>query len=191
MSLSEANITQVRNEARALIQEEHTAATVSVKLPPFWPEKARFWFTIVEANFVTGRITDEKTKFYHVVRQLNSDAAGHLMDIIENPPEAEPFKALKKRLLESFELNREQASRIIDWPGLGDRKPSQCLEDMIQIMPSGTTDLGILFKEHFLRLLYADVRSLQPQSRNMKASTVKSMRLLAKEADEHFKSSGT
>ena len=113
------------------------------------------------------------------------------MDIIENPPEAEPFKALKKRLLESFELNRERASRIIDWPGLGDRKPSQCLEDMIQIMPSGTTDLGILFKEHFLRLLSADVRSLQPQSRSMKASTVESMRLLAKEADQHFESSGT
>ena len=62
---------------------------------------------------------------------------------------------------------------------------------MIQIMPSETTDLGILFKEHFLRLLPANVRTLLPQSRNMKASTVESMRLLAKEADEHFKSSGT
>ena len=191
MALSEANITQVRNEARALIQEERTAAAVSVKLPPFWPEKARFWFTIVEANFVTGRITDEKTKFYHVVRQLDSDTAGRLMDIIENPPDTDSFKALKKRLLESFELNdRERASRIIDWPGLGDRKPSQCLEDMIQIMPSGTKDLGILFKEHFLRLLSADVRSLLAQSTNMKASTVESMRLLAKEADEYYESSG-
>ena len=191
MALSEANITQVRNEARALIQEERTAAAVSVKLPPFWPEKARFWFTIVEANFVTSRITDEKTKFYHVVRQLDSDTAGRLMDIIENPPDTDSFKALKKRLLESFELNdRERASRIIDWPGLGDRKPSQCLEDMIQIMPSGTKDLGILFKEHFLRLLSADVRSLLAQSTNMKASTVESMRLLAKEADEYYESSG-
>ena len=54
MALSDANLTQIRNEARALIQEERTAAAVSVKLPPFWPEKARFWFTIVEANFVTG-----------------------------------------------------------------------------------------------------------------------------------------
>ena len=176
MALSDANLTQIRNEARALIQEERTAAAVSVKLPPFWPEKARFWFTIVEANFVTGRITDETTKFYHVVRQLDSETAGRLMDIIENPPDTEPFKALKKRLLGSFELNdRERASRIIDWPGLGDRKPSQCLEDMIQIMPSATTDLGILFKEHFLRLLSADVRSLLAQSTNMKASTVDSM----------------
>ena len=191
MALSEANLTQIRNEARSLIQEERTAAAVSVKLPPFWPEKARFWFTIVEANFVTGRITDETTKFYHVVRQLDSETAGRLMDIIENPPDTEPFKALKKRLLGSFELNdRERASRIIDWPGLGDRKPSQCLEDMIQIMPSGTTDLGILFKEHFLRLLSADVRSLLAQSTNMKASTVDSMRLLAKEADEYYETSG-
>ena len=160
-------------------------------MPPLWPEKAYFWFTIVEANFVTGRITDETTKFYHVVRQLDSETAGRLMDIIENPPDTEPFKALKKRLLGSFELNdRERASRIIDWPGLGDRKPSQCLEDMIQIMPSATTDLGILFKEHFLRLLSADVRSLLAQSTNMKASTVDSMRLLAKEADEYYETSG-
>ena len=64
-----------------------TAAAVAVKLPPFWPEKAWFWFTIAEANFVTGRITDETTKFYHVVRQLDSETAGRLMDIIQNPPE--------------------------------------------------------------------------------------------------------
>ena len=86
--------------------------------------------------------------------------------------------------------NRERASRIIDWPGLGDRKPSQCLEDMIQIMPSGKADLGILFKEHFLRLLAPDVRSLLAQSKNIKTSTIDSMRLLAKEADEYYEASG-
>ena len=155
MVLEGEDLTQIRNEARALIQQDRTAnpqvSAVAAKLPPFWPDQARFWFGIAEANFATANITVEKTKFYHVVMQLDRTTAGRLMDIIETPPEEEPYKKLKDRILEAFEMtDRERASRIIDWPGLGDRKPSQCLEDMIQIMPSGHTDLGILFKEHFL-----------------------------------------
>ena len=52
MTLSEANLTQIRSEARSLIQEERTAAAVAVKLPPFWPEKARFWFTIADSLLI-------------------------------------------------------------------------------------------------------------------------------------------
>ena len=52
-----------------------------------------------------------------MVRQLDSETAARLMDIIENPPDTEPFKALKKQLLGSFELNDfEWASQIIDCP---------------------------------------------------------------------------
>ena len=193
MPLEDLDITRIQTEINGAIQQERTAnlAAVSVKLPPFWPERARFWFALAEANFETSRITNKKTMFNYVVMQLDQKTASRLMDVIENPGEEDPYKALKDRLLESFELtDRERASRILDWTGLGDRRPSQCLEDMILIMPRGLTDLGILFKEQFLRQLAPEVRSHLAQSTNMKNSTVESLRRLAKEADHYYESTG-
>ena len=51
------------------------AAAVSVKLPPFWPEKARLWFVQAEAHFTIKRITTEETKFAYVVTMLDSSTA--------------------------------------------------------------------------------------------------------------------
>ena len=193
MPLEDPDITRIQQVVDASIQQERTAnlAAVSVKLPQFWPDRARYWFAIAEANFETSRITSKKTKFNYVVMQLDQKTASRLMDVIENPGEEDPYKALKDRLLESFELtDRERASRILDWTGLGDRRPSQCLEDMILVMPRGLTDLGILFKEQFLRQLAPEVRAHLAQSTNMKNSTVDSLRRLAKEADHYYESTG-
>ena len=193
MPLEDPDITRIQTEINAAITQERTAnlATVSVKLPPFWPDRARFWFALAEANFETSRITSKKTMFNYVVMQLDQKTASRLMDVIENPGEEDPYKALKDRLLGSVELtDRERASKILDWTGLGDRRPSQCLEDMILIMPRGLTDLGILFKEQFLRQLAPDVRAHLTQSGNMKNSTVESLRKLAKEADNYYESTG-
>ena len=39
------------------------AAAVSVKLPPFWPDKTDLWFAQAEAQFTIKNITTEKTKY--------------------------------------------------------------------------------------------------------------------------------
>ena len=92
MPLEEADITRVQTEINAAITQERTTnlAAVSVKLPPFWPDRARFWFALAEANFETSRITNKKTMFNYVVMQLDQKTASRLMDVIENPGEEDP-----------------------------------------------------------------------------------------------------
>ena len=74
-----------------------TAYAVSLKLPDFWPSDPELWFAQVEALFTAQNITQEKTKFGHVVRVLPARYASEVPDIILQPPE-QPYKVLKAEL---------------------------------------------------------------------------------------------
>ena len=82
----------------ALKDSEAKVAAVSVKLPPFWPDKAVLWFVQAEAQFLLRNITTDKTKFAHVMTMLDSKTAEYAMDIIRNPPEDDSYGTLKERL---------------------------------------------------------------------------------------------
>ena len=51
----------------ALKESEAKVTAVTVKLPPFWPDKAVLWFAQAEAQFLLRGITQDKTKFAHVI----------------------------------------------------------------------------------------------------------------------------
>ena len=73
-------------------------ATVSVKLPPFWPSDPEVRFVqveAVEAHFTTRRITVEKTKFDYVIALLSPKVATEVRDLILKPPTANPYTVLK------------------------------------------------------------------------------------------------
>ena len=60
---------------------EAKVSTVSLKLPPFWPNKATLWFAHAEAQFHLRGITVDKTKFAHVLTMLDSTTAEYAKDI--------------------------------------------------------------------------------------------------------------
>ena len=74
-----------------------TAFAVSLKLPDFWPSDPELWFAQAEALFTAQNVTQEKTKFGHVVRVQPARYASKVRDIILRPPE-QPYKVLKAEL---------------------------------------------------------------------------------------------
>ena len=55
---------------------EAKVSTVSLKLPPFWPNKTTLWFAHAEAQLHLRGITVDKTKFAHVLTMLDSSTTG-------------------------------------------------------------------------------------------------------------------
>ncbi|KAJ8405679.1 hypothetical protein AAFF_G00316590 [Aldrovandia affinis] len=81
---------------------------VALKLPEFWQELAAVWFAQAEAQFALRGITQEDTKYYYVVAALNSSTASRVLSLLQDPPEADKYVALKQLLLETFELSEPE-----------------------------------------------------------------------------------
>ena len=66
---------------------------------------------------------------------INQATAGPLADLLSHPPAENLYEALKVRLTATFGLSdRERASRLLRLRGLGDRKPSQLMDEMLTLM---------------------------------------------------------
>ena len=104
-----------------MTEEQATATTyaISLKLPDFWPSDPELWFA--------QKITQEQTKFAHVVRLLPARYASEVRDIILRPPE-QPYKAIKEELQKRVCMSRRHhLQQLLPTEDLGERKPSQLL----------------------------------------------------------------
>ena len=132
-------------------------SAVSLKLPPFWPGDPEVWFAQVEVQFITRRVTAQRTKFDHVIASLSPEVATEIRDLILKPPEADPYSVLKEQLIKRTAASEQR--RLLNAEELGDRKPTQLLRRMQQLLGdrAGTTD-GAFLRELFLQRLPANVR---------------------------------
>uniref|UniRef100_A0A1X7V413 Integrase catalytic domain-containing protein n=1 Tax=Amphimedon queenslandica TaxID=400682 RepID=A0A1X7V413_AMPQE len=116
-------------------------SSVQLKLPPFWEADPPVWFAQVEAQFATRQITSQKTMFEHVIASLSPQYAMEVRDLILHPPTFAQY--------DTQETVEE----------LGDRKPSQLLRRMQQLLgdKAASTD-GSFLRELFLQRLPHNVR---------------------------------
>jgi len=134
------------------------ANAVALKLPVFWHTSPNTWFIQAEAQFALRNITIDETRYYHVVSSLDQDTARQLEDILAQPPTEGKYDNLKERLLRTFRLSEsERAAKLLRLSGLGDRRPSQLMEEMLHLHQD--KPICYLFKEIFLQQLPAAVRA--------------------------------
>ena len=144
--------------AIATTSEPAPVASVSVKLPPFWPNNPLVWFAQVEAQFFTRNITSQATKFAYVIAALQPEIAQEVRDILIYPPQATQYDILKAELIQRTSASEQKRlHQLLTAEELGDRKPSQLLRHMRQLLGDNTLENNI-FCQLFLERLATNVR---------------------------------
>ena len=175
MALRDEDIKALAEALKTLQPESTTVnAAMAVKLPAFWSGNPEVWFRQVESHFATRKITVQLTKFDHVIQALDNNTADRVQSIILSPPEENPYDELKQALIEVFGKSQaEKDQEILDFNGLGDKKPSELLQQMNNL----NADPKTLFKAFFLAQLPSEVRRILALSGKTEVKD------LAKEAD--------
>lgn len=75
---------------------------VALKLPDFWLHDPPSWFVHVEAQFALCGISDDDTKFHHVVASLDLLATHRAMTLLRDPPAHRKYVGLKDLLLRRY-----------------------------------------------------------------------------------------
>ncbi len=141
------------SSATAAVPTPSPVATVSIKIPPFWPNDPQVWFAQVEAQFTTRNITSQQTKFAHVIASLQPEVAQEIRDLLINPPTDQPYDKLKSELIKRTSASEQKRlHQLLISEELGDRKPSQLLRRMRQLLGDNNLEDRIL-RQLFLQRL--------------------------------------
>ena len=110
---------------------------------------------------------------YRRLKQGNSSI------FLKAPPTKNKYEASKQRLSKTFEIGpRSAGAKLLHLGGLGDRKPSELMDEMLELSPTVAFEPHIIFEQVFLEQLPED---FQLQLVNEDFSDT---RALASKADE-------
>ena len=161
--MSDNEVEAPNNAATQAIATGHGVtdiAAVALKLSPFWSADPQVWFAQVESQFFTRKITNQDTKFHHIVACLPPEVAVDIRDLIINKPPDNAYDELKNTLIKRTTASRTKRSQqLLSAEELGDSKPSQLLRRFEQLL-DGTSSDHPLIREVFLQRLPGNVRQL-------------------------------
>lgn len=148
------------NGAGAVAAGAELAAAVSVKLPDFWKNDPNMWFAQAEAQFHLARITQDETKFWHIVARIDQSVICHISDLVNTPPVINKYQAVKDRLIARFALSPQaRIEQLLGSSDLGDLRPSHLLARMQEIATGLNVDESIM-KTLFLQRIPSNARAI-------------------------------
>lgn len=160
--------------------EQQDVSAVSIRLPPYWDRNPAVWFLQAESQFILSGVRTEQRKYHLVVSALSPTAAEEVADLLSGPASATPYSDLKAALLErTTTLQRARIQQLLSAEDLGDRRPSQLLRRMRQLMSGNTTvNDDRLLRELFMQRLPVNVEII------LATATVMDLNSLASLADK-------
>ncbi|XP_014775808.1 uncharacterized protein LOC106873097 [Octopus bimaculoides] len=110
-------------------------AAISIKVPPFWTHDSPLWFCHIEAQFALRRIMNDAACLTHIIGPLSPEILNEVHDLIMAPPGTVSYDTFKTTLLTRTEESQQKHLRqLLLTEELGDKKPSQLLRRMKQLM---------------------------------------------------------
>ena len=141
------------NPPPELVEDKPLVGAVAIKLPPFWPADPIIWFAQAEAQFLTRGIKREDTKFAHIIASLQPEFIQEVRELVISPPKETPYSILKEQLIKRTSASEQKrVQMLLTEEELGDKKPSQLLRRMRQLLGERKLEDGIL-KQLFLQRL--------------------------------------
>ncbi len=136
--------------AKALI-----AAVSKVDLPAFWEADPVLWFRQCESAFRRAGTVSSGVKFDHFVGKLPNAVSLSCRSLLLsiNFEDKDAYERLQDHLCKNYSKSKwQQGYSLLDHPGLGDRRPSQLLQDMRALLPEKEAE-GVIFQCLFLKRL--------------------------------------
>ena len=110
-----------------LLAQQHLASggyvrRNSVKPPVFYKSNPGLWFRQMESQFVLAGITNDETKFHHILDPIPEDVAINLPMGIDN------YRDMKQHICGIFQKSKkEMIEEVLGVISLEKQKPSMCL----------------------------------------------------------------
>ena len=135
------------------------ATQSALRVPPFWIHDPSLWFTHVETQFITHRIRSDAARLNHI-RSLTHKVMSEVRDYIMAPPGTIPYDTFRTELIRRTSDSRQKRLRQLHVDEeQGDRRPSQLLRQMKQLMGENPLQSDIL-KQSFVNRLPANAQMI-------------------------------
>ena len=155
--------------------------SANVSLPPFWESNVELWFTTAEHAFTANGIFNEHKRFSLVLGALDIKMIQTIQHVVRSPT-SYPYQDIKKALIKACKLNENDRLDILFYrTELGDRKPSEMLSEMRQLLEAYDADnaqTNAVLKKLFLDKLPQPARTI------LAANLETNLDVLALRADE-------
>lgn len=145
--------------------EVAAGTTILSRIPEFWRDQPRLWFTQLEAILAPQKQGDDY-KYYTVIAKLSKEEILQVSDLITTPPATKKYKTIKEHLINCYEESyQRQFKKILSEVDLGDQKPSQLLRRMQSLGGGKINDETIRLL--WLRLLPTSVTTILAVTEDM------------------------